>query len=548
MRILFLSFSLLLLVAPSSFGQWIYPNEEGVDVADMWFKVPNTAEAQEVIAGHPCLTDIESAEPANIFFGIKNNGELWLGEVPASEASYVLTASDSEMHTQYDFNETDFLFLKLINKYEDEEDPYALVANGPTGPTTSSPVPVQGLTLSSGQGFLVSNDLVDQKDVVLTIFPSFFDPVTSQYLLCHDGLDVVNFEPFDFPLPHGPILNGISAQGGGVFFDQGNVGQERCMRFSVVDRTKPVFVRQRVYIDPGVLDNLSQTNPKIVDFSIHACKGSGESTSCDVFYPEGDVDMSVCLAGLYNDPNFTRLECVWIDQDSNKFARYHVECFNDGQSGFDSLTMSVVLPDGAIPSTVVVDRTMSMCNLRCDDKTNNDDYVSGLVTTRERLDSNQTDTVQLSFDRGLCGYNHDDVVQGCEDTCRFTAWFEFTVQFTSDTDLAFGDLQPSAPCTNFNTTPYDIHPYYDDKVCYSSGMLDTLAQREPDSLLRVNYQSLTRPMVDFCNLGRIVEMEDCGTDCQDSVRSVLCPRPIWPWVLAGLGLFAVSWLLFRKRL
>lgn len=545
LRIL-LSLAAVLAVCSFSHGQWIYPNDTNTEIGDMWFEVPNTGRVQESMWDHPCLTEGESPEPTNSFFGITTKGEVWIGTVDSNTPGAVIDDPGQLQHVKYAFPMTNFMYLKLINSYEDEEDPDALVVSGPVNVSSNFPIPVVGLAQEDlpNQYFYTSNDLVDNQDVVLTILPNYMSQGSVPYLLCYDGAELVQFEPAPFSFGSAVAINTTVSL---VEFDQMLPDGQVCALFTPSDDSKPVFINQKVTLMDDVSSGEIQFTLMFPELSEGEIVVGGEAI------PAEEVP-AVCIAGAYNDPNFTRLECVWIDGAGIKYGRYHVECFNDGQAPFEPLIMSVALPPGAMSDKVVVDEVMAKCLSRCSRLSPEaEKYIKSRINY-DRLSHDKI--LELRFDQGLCGYNHSSREKGRPDTCLFTAWFEFTVQFTAETDLAFDDLQPGQPMTTFVETDYDIHPYYDDKVCYSSGMLDTLAQMEPNRQLVKEYLQRISSRSKLCQLGRVVGDADCADKCSDNEEEQSCKKvtstpPEDKWGATGLvvavAIALLLLLLLRRR-
>ncbi len=409
----------------------------------------------------------------NDFFAFFSNGDYYMSDwnspcslpVVSNPATYKL-----EVPTGNQLNG-----LYLTKRYEDDDPPGSVETEelqpvGGGGSSTAFEVSNVNMSdLNMNYGLLTNQDIVNGDDITfvidkLTIENTKRDikvPCDNEVKLCYDTnvLDDLYFvrESLDGTSNVFSVGNYYSAE-----FD-GN-----CITLPYTG--KNIIANFRVDLESELLIGTD------IEFTLYSCNKS--------------IEYIIPVSNQYHDPNFIELKCVW-EEDNKKYARYRIECFNDGIGHFKPMTLETILPSKAISSTVLILDWMAK-------------NIDGCGTSRNarKVNLNPPSLVKMKFCEGLDGFSNTI------NSNFYTGWFEFIVELDPSTNLVFDNLEASLPKSNFDGTDYAITTFHDHMKCYTSTELIAIY---PNSYDIQDLSILNDSLFTECRIGRVVGK--CGTDC-----------------------------------
>ena len=303
-----------ILMSGNVFGQedlqWLVRNESGKDgVFNLSTnKFDNNLNSTTRIQ----ITGIDSPmipEGENEYFAIFEDGSY----------SFVTNNKKDPISDISTFNTIKYLYL--TNKYEGDDVPDKVkaipVSSMGTGPQFN------GVT----QDWHYTHDIILGKDITFVVNPSYYRTLftTSSVKLCYEDLSggaIVTFNKSGFN--QGETKNVLLGNSMSIL-ESGFTSN--CIILPNVNGY--VYLNFRP-------DYNNQAIGKKVKFSIKDANNPSKFRSID----------SILVSSKFHDPNYVELKCVWRDKLlGKKFARYHVECFNDGNAGVDILKLTLRLLD-----------------------------------------------------------------------------------------------------------------------------------------------------------------------------------------------------------
>ncbi|MBK7805085.1 MAG: hypothetical protein IPJ51_02110 [Saprospiraceae bacterium] len=320
-------------------------------------------------------------------------------------------------------------YLYLTNKYEGDDLPGS--------------VKVLNLSGSSGINNLYENinpdrnythDIVAGKDITF-----IFKNPTSGTKLCYTNPSSgsVTFTKSGFEANN--LLNVLKYDSSSPTYLQKEFDSNKCLDLPQANGN--IFLNFRPEYGPDVV------NKSITFEIIDVVSG----TTLKTYDP-------INISGKFHDPNFVELKCVW-EENKKKYAKYHVECYNDGIMQINKLKMALFLPNLAKYNTVSITDWNAGVNPGCGIGKYFKKTIVGPILSVEFIPQNGKVLSGLS----LGDTPHEEQI----------AWFEFCVELKPQTNIYTSDLRPNFPSTTFTnnssfgdaTVLYPIDTYIDKTHC-----------------------------------------------------------------------------------
>lgn len=342
-------------------------------------------------------------------------------------------------------NTSNIKYLYLTNKYEEDDLPQKvkLVSHSGSGSTFPS--------IPDKERFF-NHSIVENKDLTLIFNPNntVFDVnCRTNYKLCYDDNDI-EFVKSNFYNSYNYINQN---SGGSLSYSSkeflSNGGSEKCIEITSTAYNQFLNFRPTF--------NTTGTPPSKVIFYIKC-----GTQSLELKDNGGKID----ITDKFHDPNYVELKCVW-QEGLKKYARYHVECYNDGTGPVSNLAISLTLPikakligPGSGNANVTINTwkagNKSGCGIDAI-------KLTKIVTGREL--AVKFNLCEPSVATPPCPNILEGLPTGSPPTHSQKAWFEFCVELDNSTILTADQLQPSAPMTTFghngNSIDYPIETYID---------------------------------------------------------------------------------------
>ncbi len=337
-------------------------------------------------------------------------------------------------------------YTYLTTKYEEGD----VIGEIKVGTDTGNPPNTSLSTLLNAgkKGTFVNHDLVVGKDVTFIIDESIVSRCdTGEYITISMNSPHFELIPEVFHTTNNnSISNHLIGSGVGLTNNPsstGNLTNTQPIQIQIDNNNKGcnIFLNYRLNEIPDDIESFNVT------FNLSACDTVLE------------LDMNVSHSE-FHDPNYAELQCVW-EENGRKYAKYHVECFNNGQGAVNDLEIGFELPDLAIPSSIQFYDWAAKGKTGC-----------GLSNRFKLIYSNPSSSyVKVLFSDGLCGYGN-----GLKKKC-YTAWLEFVVKLDQSTDLQKDNLRLGLPQTTFmdtnDTVNYHINTFIDHDTCIHSSVVGT---------------------------------------------------------------------------
>lgn len=337
-------------------------------------------------------------------------------------------------------------YFYLTNKYEGDD----------------LPQNVKKASASSGSSFAAmtnpdrffNHSIVEDKDITLILNPlnkQIANYCSTNVKICYNDGNI-NFVNSPFKTNFNTLIQntGSNLSYASISFVQTPGSSEKCI--SITDASKNIFLNFR----PVFLNN---TPPEAVEFYLKC----SNSNSYLFEYNNGKIPVTT----RFHDPNYVELMCVWEEKTrfgTKKFARYHVECYNDGNGDVSVLQMALSLPNkvklhpqtGA--ATVNIEKWSAGNISGCGEsaklvKTVNGSYLQVKFDPHQPYSSSLPPVILHALSPGNIPEQ------------QHKAWFEFCVELLPLTNLSHDPLQPSIPQTTFahqgQTEIYPITTFID---------------------------------------------------------------------------------------
>ncbi|MCB0692301.1 MAG: hypothetical protein KDC16_11705 [Saprospiraceae bacterium] len=338
--------------------------------------------------------------------------------------------------TSYFQSNKNLEYQYLTNIYDIEEPPGMVSISSPSTSTTTMPLLIHSTSINyvqnnSGLDYTyVNQDILDGDDIVF-VLPSnttqlCFDPsLTGKLDLYKSG-----FTSFS------STNNFMYSNGSNLVYNTVDF-VSNCLTIPAAAGTFVYCNFNCKVIDPTL---------KTARFEISWIKDSKSESRT----------FSVPVNSLYHDPNYLELECVW-EEDGGKYAKYHVECYNDQSGAVNDVDFTLTLPTGAIPSTVNILDWKISCDEGCGESNKLTKSLNGYelyVDFNSSLDD-------------LDGLSPGDTPQD-----KHKAWFDFCVKLDNSVNIYTDPLQPTNPFTTFygfkGPLKFPIVHFVDHTTCLPS--------------------------------------------------------------------------------
>ena len=339
----------------------------------------------------------------NSFFAILENGTC---------ANISIKNQDSN---NYSFrSNSPIKYLYLTNQYEEDDPPEKVRVDASTSSIGHN------FTVYPDDSFLVNQDIIDNRDIILAI-PSRnlldVEDCNNPYRICYDNNLGLDLQQSSFLKNQNISLINIDA---GVVNPVAVSKDGDCFEFDILNDKMHFLCLKPTNITDEMVG--SSVNINLI------CSNNANAIA----------SLATQISGKFHDPNFVELKCVW-EENSRKWAHYRVECYNEGTASVPVLSIELNLPSAAIPGTARITNYMARCKTRC---------------SQDIININ-TEKLKVSIPGGVCEYDIN------KNRCRYTTWFEFCIELDTMTNLNFDPLFVSSPQTTFVNVDYPIVDFID---------------------------------------------------------------------------------------
>lgn len=415
------------------------PNLQHFLLADVYH--PDTTATNDTIARNDVLIIYEDGTYYNSRFVDTIPISTWVDNLPPQ--GYIFNASKP------------IAYLYFTNVYEGEDAPPRILPPSTATPTPTSQYP----TLISIDSFSSNHDIVEDKDITLIVKnPPNSDKETEgtcTYQICSSAKKTINVNGKIVTVSAANILfqeSNIFPNQSFVLHGNDAVLSDTCITYHP-DLTKPYS-----YVNLRVPNNLSPENlNSFVNFNFTALSGCTNAGQ-----PYTSLSEQVNLA---HDPNFVQVS-VGTDYNGDKYARYHVECYNDKpDASVGVLKFRLLMPGhlniGSLDSKACflgmkpLESNALLDSLHIDSVGNLIEFTFKDLPLSAALSSRPVDPIEVErANRDLDMYDANNID-------RSTGWVEFTIKLPPDADLAHIDLKPIYAKSYFDSLMFNIVEYRD---------------------------------------------------------------------------------------
>lgn len=365
---------------------------------------------------------------SNNFFAIFQNGTYHLarGEGYSVEDPLDVNIEDGN---EYQFgNISPIKYLYLTNTYEEEDPPERVVVDN--DPTALEPMD----ETSQPNTIRLNHNPVANKDLTIIIDGELGGTrlVNKSCTLSYDIYNEIgDLEMLDFELESSPFSNNSNILHGTSVNGTSNFTSNETIISTGPDNT---FLNYKV----GFSDDALVGNEIVFELDC----GEG------FVYTTKQREEKNIIAGNYHDPNYVELKCVW-QKGIRKFAKYIISCYNESETaGVGNVKFEFILPDKALANTI---------NIGYD--------FNGTNFARCSRDSNlEIDGQKITYDFQFPLGEYFENIPG-PTINDYSAGMTFCVELRPDTDILHDDLAITNPISWFQTSPYPITTFIDNKSC-----------------------------------------------------------------------------------
>jgi len=314
---------------------------------------------------------------------------------------------------------TNVEYLYLTNAYE-EDHPPAYISSSGAGDEHDL---IAGSPNSHKLNNLISfsHDIVKNRDLTVILHKDNIEEICGEansYTLCFDKL--VGQPEFSLSDAGVSILpSEIFAGNTAVLNMSDRPIQNNCIEDFNLDSYE-----KYAFLNLHIPQEIEQYNDNRLIFSL-----VNKDSSC--LHAETDTIIDS------HDPNFIKVLCV-SEENSQKYAKYRIQCLNDGGAAVGNLILYVAPPSAAIANPIIKGWKIGV---------EETDYTQSSL---DRLNSGSSGGF-WSFDfSGIRG-----LASGA------TAWVDICVKLNNGFELSEGLLQPPSAHTSFDGTEYAITDFID---------------------------------------------------------------------------------------